>query len=145
LTALHKEGSAILSNRLIVKEDVYAWTQKGRELLLRCFGSNSKIIADFEFAVANSWPENDTSGAWDAVNEKTLTFQLRLLGNCVDLLQVGQPPVQSIHSSDLGHGNSIFLVHGHNEAVRDKVAQFLEQLDLKLVILEEQTDKGARS
>jgi Predicted nucleotide-binding protein containing TIR-like domain len=144
LTGLHREGSAFLSKRPLVMEDVYAWIQKGRELLIRCFGSNSKIIFDFEFAGANSWPENDTPGAWDALHAKTLNYQLKLIENSIELLQIEQMPKnpQSIPGSDAKLGNSVFLVHGRDEAVRDKVARFLEQLDLEPVILQEQADKG---
>lgn len=39
-------------------------------------------------------------------------------------------------------GNNIFLVHGRNEAARDKVARFLQKLEISLIILDEQADKG---
>ena len=36
----------------------------------------------------------------------------------------------------------VFVVHGHNEAVKEKVARFLEHLKLSPVILHEQVDGG---
>jgi predicted nucleotide-binding protein len=36
----------------------------------------------------------------------------------------------------------VFLVHGHDEAAREKVARFLEQLKLQCIILHEQPNKG---
>ena len=36
----------------------------------------------------------------------------------------------------------VFVVHGQNEAAREKVARFLEHLDLKPVILHEEANKG---
>lgn len=36
----------------------------------------------------------------------------------------------------------VFLVHGHNEAAREKVARFLERVGLQPVILHEQPNKG---
>lgn len=39
-------------------------------------------------------------------------------------------------------GSSVFLVHGRNEAVRETVARFLEHLDLRVIILHEQPDRG---
>lgn len=36
----------------------------------------------------------------------------------------------------------VFVVHGHDEAVREKVARFLERLDLEPVILHEQANEG---
>jgi predicted nucleotide-binding protein len=38
--------------------------------------------------------------------------------------------------------NSIFLVHGRNEGIRGMVARFLEHLDLHVIILHEQPDRG---
>jgi predicted nucleotide-binding protein len=36
----------------------------------------------------------------------------------------------------------VFLVHGQNEGVRESVARFLEHLDLHVIILHEQPDRG---
>ena len=36
----------------------------------------------------------------------------------------------------------VFLVHGHDDAVKESVARFLEKLDLKPVILHEQPNQG---
>ena len=38
--------------------------------------------------------------------------------------------------------NKIFIVHGHNEAVKEKVARFIEHLKLEAIILHEQADRG---
>lgn len=39
-------------------------------------------------------------------------------------------------------GNSVFLVHGRNAAVKDQVARAIERLKVPLTILHEQPDKG---
>jgi predicted nucleotide-binding protein len=36
----------------------------------------------------------------------------------------------------------VFLVHGHDEAAREKVARYLERLELEPIILHEQPNKG---
>jgi hypothetical protein len=41
--------------------------------------------------------------------------------------------------------NKVFVVHGHDEAALQGVARFLEQLELKAVILREQPDAGRAS
>lgn len=38
--------------------------------------------------------------------------------------------------------NSIFLVHGHDEATKEKVARFLEKIGLNVIILHEQVNQG---
>lgn len=39
-------------------------------------------------------------------------------------------------------GNKVFIVHGHDESTKQSVARFLEKLDLNVVILHEEPDKG---
>lgn len=41
-----------------------------------------------------------------------------------------------------GAGDEVFLVHGHDEAVREAVARFIGKLDLTPIILHEQPDQG---
>ena len=38
--------------------------------------------------------------------------------------------------------NSVFLVHGHDEATKEKVARFLERIGLEVIILHEQVNQG---
>lgn len=40
------------------------------------------------------------------------------------------------------NNNRVFVVHGHDEALREKVARFLERIDLDVIILHEQPNKG---
>lgn len=40
------------------------------------------------------------------------------------------------------NANSVFLVHGHDEATKEKVARFLEKLGLDVIILHEQVNRG---
>jgi predicted nucleotide-binding protein len=145
LTGLRQEGSELLSHRPLAMDDVHAWVQKGRELLIRCFGSESKTVSDFEYAGVNSWPERDAPNAWDDLHAKTLTFQLKLIGNCMELLQneadLHQSPTQNDPEPNQPK-HAVFLVHGQNEAVRERTARFLERLDVELVILQEQADKN---
>jgi len=37
---------------------------------------------------------------------------------------------------------TVFIVHGHDEAIKQSIARFLEKLDLKVVILHEKPDQG---
>jgi predicted nucleotide-binding protein len=144
LTNLQREGSELLSQRPLAMDDVHAWVSKGRELLIRCFGSESQTVSEFEWAGVNSSPKRDTPDAWDDLRAKNLTFQLKLIGNYLELLQTDagshQPPVHDPEPNQPKH--RVFLVHGQNEGVREKTARFLEHLDLELVILQEQADKG---
>lgn len=39
-------------------------------------------------------------------------------------------------------GAAVFLIHGHDEATKEKVARFLEKLEVAVVILHEQANRG---
>ena len=57
------------------------------------------------------------------------------------LSQETMPTIGSNASRDT-MTNTIFLVHGHNETWREMVARFLEHLDLRVIILHEQPNRG---
>ena len=44
--------------------------------------------------------------------------------------------------NDFLPSNKVFVIHGHDEAVRETVVRFLEKLQLESVILHEQTNEG---
>ncbi len=52
------------------------------------------------------------------------------------------PTSSEIHKNAQIITNEIFIVHGRDEGAKDKVARFLENLDLKPVILAEMPAKG---
>ena len=39
-------------------------------------------------------------------------------------------------------GDHVFIVHGHDEAAKQVIARFVERLDLKAIILDEQASRG---
>jgi predicted nucleotide-binding protein len=55
---------------------------------------------------------------------------------------VGSQVDQSTPSNVKPNGNKVFIVHGHNDAMKETLARFLEKLDLEVVILHEKPDKG---
>ncbi len=46
-------------------------------------------------------------------------------------------------NKSINRDNNIFIVHGHDNALKEQVARFLEKLDIKPIILHEQSNKGA--
>ncbi|MFC1917340.1 TIR domain-containing protein [Chloroflexota bacterium] len=60
----------------------------------------------------------------------------------ISRLQVAIEETSDIPDRVKTFGNRVFIVHGHDEGVKQTVARFLEKLDLKVVILHEQEDKG---
>lgn len=69
----------------------------------------------------------------DKVTPNSPIMEIEILKNVVrDDLSAGES-TQHVQSP-----NSVFLVHGHNEAIREMSARMLEKLGLKVIILNEQ-------
>jgi predicted nucleotide-binding protein len=49
---------------------------------------------------------------------------------------------KNAETADKPPARSVFLVHGHDEATKEKLARFLERLELDVIILHEQVNQG---
>lgn len=56
---------------------------------------------------------------------------------------VSRTPLHKAEQQDASiERNAVFVVHGHDDATKEKVARFIEKLGLKAIILHEQVSKG---
>lgn len=107
--------------------------------LKRIFGEESDAFRDFDRSLIIGL--NEDSGA-------NVDRAATLLRSRIEEIEEDWPETgQSSDSSNIGQvmprkGNRVFVVHGHDEAAREKVAGFLRKLDLNPVILQEQPNKG---
>ncbi len=51
-------------------------------------------------------------------------------------------PILQLVKLTLNHGDKIFIVHGHDNGLKNEVARFLEKLKLTPIILHEQASEG---
>lgn len=49
---------------------------------------------------------------------------------------------EDVHTDSSYQNNKVFVVHGHDEALKEKVARLLEKQGLEAIILSEQANKG---
>lgn len=141
----HQEkGLALLSKRPLDMTQVHAWVAAGREVLIKCLGSESNIVGSFYGAGNNDWPKNDSPQAWDDLHAETLKYQLELLRSSIEVLQLelGESSGSTAGSPHEVKSRSVFIVHGHDDGTKQTVARFLEHLDLSPIILHEQADEG---
>jgi predicted nucleotide-binding protein len=68
--------------------------------------------------------------------------QARIIGPPEDVLKVSRGLLDSQSALDLVVPQSVFVVHGHDEAALQTVARFLERLGLGAIILKEQPGIG---
>lgn len=83
------------------------------------------------YELAEEYPSHRTYSCLDRIEAETS----KLLGRLGTETTNKQTKVKSL-------GNKVFIVHGHDEGIKQTVARFLEKLDLNVVILHEQPNKG---
>ena len=89
--------------------------------------SSSLVIGNHYYDEPESWI------AYRAAVKERLTF-LSNLGKQMGMIEEQIVEVES--------SNRVFVVHGHDDVVREKVARFLEKLSLEPIILHEQPNNG---
>jgi predicted nucleotide-binding protein len=143
-------------------------TAKGRRLLHEAHDPTG-THRDFEYwdsEVARwldaKYPESGLSAKWSSVSTSPLVsggqyydfpetwkafrvaVQQRLswLGDLGSSISTSNKYENRKYAKTSNISNRVFIVHGHNDAVREAVARFLEKLGLEVIILHEQPNKG---
>jgi predicted nucleotide-binding protein len=70
--------------------------------------------------------------------EKEATFTMENIGQ----VSPNRKQQENIANKDKRIFQKVFIVHGHNEEMKEKVSSFVKQLGLEAVILHEQVDLG---
>jgi predicted nucleotide-binding protein len=154
------KGIALIQRQIDVSErlksgghvdgNVYgSWENTTRNYLVKAFGEGSPNVRDFD-DVSRVWgvPMNADDAWWDQSRRKRLEAQLVRLGSYVELLRTEvelQTPVghaAPAPTSSRSVSRQVFVVHGHNETVRETCARFLEKLELEPIILHEKPNAG---
>ncbi len=133
-------------------KDAVNWSKYNRDLLIKLSGS-SALTEDYRDFIYEDLDLNDFEGQLfinhiedyeDYIKKKIynyreyLTESLKSLEGIRDRLELFEepdPPEQIF-------GDKIFIVHGHNEGAKHKIARFITDLDLTETILDEQPGKG---
>ena len=145
LQALQSQGKEILSTRTSheVPRDVIAiipdtvdasraeaWFVRAKSVVRRVFGETSDFY--------KSLVKIDQPTHYSCYNQA-----LAIINGATDevLLRIKRAaPSSSVDRDSVG--NSVFIVHGHDDGTKQTVARFLERLKLHVVILHEQPNKG---
>lgn len=118
------------------------WKTSTIQYLKRIFGNQSDSHKDFDRSlIIHRYESTGTN----------LDRAIALLKSKIEVIEDEWPAETEWNSDSLssGHGthrssssNKVFVVHGHDDATRERVAGFLRRLDLKPIILHEQPNKG---
>ena len=142
------------------------WKKNVGALLIHAFGEHTTQYADFEnisyynmFAAINSRNYEvdmfgdrimDSSGGYDAgkdFREGLQNARVHLTAIRDEVIKYFSDPVSSLQKKGAKYTSSqdnrkVFVVHGHNEALRIKVANVLSKLGLEPIVLRDEPNKG---
>jgi predicted nucleotide-binding protein len=145
LATLIEKGGALLAARPLSSDEHGSWKVLTRNYLEKAFGTNSANVASvLDVGRYGSFPMNAGEQWWEQHRAETLITQLKRIEALVELLKTevqlagGGAPM----AAPAPTGHRIFLVHGHDEALLQETARFLQTLDQEFVILREQPNRG---
>lgn len=133
------------------KEDIQIFTQKLQTVLPYLFENHSEKLSAFYkikfrpsmYALGVDNTELFTKSFLEG-KQATINFISGLI-HAVDFEQSLVPQETStpqIPSESPIENKNVFIVHGHDDALKNEVARFIESLNLKAVILHEESDRG---
>lgn len=145
LRTLREKGELLLAARPLSSDEHGNWKMLARNYLEKAFGANSPNVATvIEAGMYGSFPMAADEEWWEDNRASVLTTQVKRIEGLEELLRTeiqlssGTPATASTPAV----GHTIFLVHGHDEAVLQGTARFLQQLGQEFVILREQPNQG---
>ncbi|WP_443696844.1 TIR domain-containing protein [Pseudomonas sp.] len=124
------------------------------ETIERCFGTNT--TASIRYSEAHNlhyrpmmWVSGMPDPDYRSITTKKISHAKATLGQAICALNTdledleGNAPISAPKSSSSkGSSPRVFLVHGHDEAIRETVARFIEKLGIEVIILHEQANGG---
>jgi len=123
----------------------------GEMIIRRIFGESSKNHNDYlnvffypgSYYVKPSftdYTEEQYNKAW----QQGMARMLYILNSMLNELKLFGAPqkIEKVQKETLKSSKNIFIVHGHNEEMKQSVARVIEKLDLKPIILHEQPNQG---
>jgi hypothetical protein len=124
-----------------------SWENVTKSYLEKAFGTNHPNATTLiEYGKFGFFPSNKSAQWWASWRAQNLQGQLILLEGFIDVLtteaELNEPLLAASITPDRTVSRKIFLVHGHDTALQQTVARFLEKLELEVIILDEQPSQG---
>jgi predicted nucleotide-binding protein len=153
------EGESLITSEIKSKQELdeakekkASWSEFNTELLLRLFDND--VISN-EYSSYWSSGMAFVIGRPHYLSEETENFRksvkekLTKLKSIFQRLELFPEPIASDSqrlpqqfTRPIKNSKDIFIVHGHNDSVKESVARFIEKLSLNTVILHEKPNKG---
>lgn len=149
LEVIYNEIDTLIAKRSVAESpDFESWHSKAERFLVNRFGRNSYEATDFSntlFIPMVYVPGADDiriKACCDGLKKTKDVFKDYLTEIKEEMLEKDEKSEKTVHT-DLNHqNNKVFVVHGHDEALKEKMARLLEKQGLEAIILSERANKG---
>jgi predicted nucleotide-binding protein len=149
-----ERGRKLLAANSVEAAQFDTWRNVTRESLIGAFGSESQHVTTFMWAgrpagiavVGPSWGGADRTD-WNQRRHDELKKKIEVIVAILDAVDFGPdqtaiPEEKVEEESSVPMSREVFVVHGHDDATKVKVARLLERLDFQPVILHERPNEG---
>ena len=124
------------------------WSDYNKTLLLKLFDNTSIAEDDYTdfneprpilLASSGSTPLSDELGDDLRWYQNAMNRSINSLESIHERLELYDEPSETSQST---FGNEVFIVHGHDDEVKETVARFIENFGIEATILHEQANRG---
>ena len=149
LEAIYNEIDTLIAKRVMAESPEFeSWHSRAERFLVNHFGRDNYEVTDFSntlfmpMVYAPGADDIRIKACCDGLKKTKDVFKDYLTEIKEEMLKKDEKSEKTAHA-DLNHqNNKVFVVHGHDEALKEKVARLLEKQGLEAIILSEQANKG---
>ena len=125
-----------------------SWHSRAERFLVNHFGRDNYEVTDFSntlfmpMVYAPGADDIRIKACCDGLKKTKDIFKDYLTEIKEEMLEKDEESEKTAHTKLSHQNNKVFVVHGHDEALKEKVARLLEKQGLEAIILSEQANKG---
>jgi predicted nucleotide-binding protein len=126
-------------------EQLKEWSLGVETSLRRLFGAKSRYISEFQgvWWHPQVFDDDTPDSEWQRAFLRGASQSRAIISAAIREAEDYVAPQESIAgTSNRSNGRKVFVVHGHDNEMKETVARFLEHLGLEPVILHEQASQG---
>lgn len=125
------------------RTEIDTWRERARLAVGAAYGEDSSQLKRFDKIRYSLMVASDRTpqSAFDQAYRSGFEKSLRMIHVLIEDIESGMDASVELRPVEIG-GIDVFVVHGHDEALKSRVARLLEKLKLNPIILHEQPNGG---
>lgn len=149
LEAIYNEIDTLIEKRVMAESPEFeSWHSRAERFLVNHFGRDNYEATDFSntlfmpMVYAPGADDIRIKACCNGLKKTKDVFKDYLTEIKEEMLEKDEEAEKTVHTELSHQNNKVFVVHGHDEALKEKVARLLEKQGLEAIILSERANKG---